>query len=125
LRTNRIPKGLVPLEKLFDKSDAFKGTNKSKLDEHVIELNVGSKESPRIIKIGQGCTQVERRRLEALVREYKDVFAWSYDDLKAYDPKVIEHAIPLRKEAKPFRQATTPYEPQDSSDYIERVAEVT
>jgi hypothetical protein len=88
--------GLVPLEKLFDKFDVFKGINKSKLDEEVIEVNIGSTESPRIIKIGQGCTQVERR-LEVLVDEYKDVFAWSYDELKAYDPKVMEHAILLRK----------------------------
>jgi hypothetical protein len=39
-----------------------------------------------------------------LVREYKDVFAWSYDELKAYDPKIINHVIPLLEGAKPFRQ---------------------
>lgn len=39
-----------------------------------------------------------------LVREYKDVFAWSYDELKAYDPKIINHAIPLKEGVKPFRQ---------------------
>jgi hypothetical protein len=32
------------------------------------------------------------------------VFAWTYKDLKTYDTSVIEHKIPLKEEAKPFRQ---------------------
>jgi hypothetical protein len=32
------------------------------------------------------------------------VFAWTYEDLKTYDTTVIEHKIPLKEEAKPFRQ---------------------
>jgi hypothetical protein len=33
----------------------------------------------------------------------KMCFAWSYDELKTYDPQVIKHAIPLKKDAKPFK----------------------
>jgi hypothetical protein len=33
LKSNKIPKGLVPLENLFDRSDAFIGTNKYSLDD--------------------------------------------------------------------------------------------
>jgi hypothetical protein len=32
------------------------------------------------------------------------VFAWTYEDLKTYDTFVIEHKIPLKEEAKTFRQ---------------------
>jgi hypothetical protein len=32
------------------------------------------------------------------------VFAWTYEDLSTYDTTVIEHKIPLKEEAKPFRQ---------------------
>jgi hypothetical protein len=32
------------------------------------------------------------------------VFAWTYEDLKTYDTFFIEHKIPLKGEAKPFRQ---------------------
>jgi hypothetical protein len=67
-------------------------------------VNIVSKESPRIIKIIQGCTQEEKRKLEVLVCEYKDVFAWPYNELKTYDPKVIKNAIPLEKDTKPFKQ---------------------
>jgi Mg2+ and Co2+ transporter CorA len=70
----------------------------------VIEINFGSEISPKIIKIRKGCFQEERRQIETLIREYKDVFAWTYDDLKAYKGDIILHTIPLRKDAKPFRQ---------------------
>jgi hypothetical protein len=32
------------------------------------------------------------------------VFAWAYEDLKTYGTSIIEHKIPLKEEAKPFRQ---------------------
>jgi hypothetical protein len=67
LRTNKIPRGLVPLEKFFDRSDAFVGTNKPCANQQVIEVDIGSKESPRLIKIGQDCTPREREKIEALV----------------------------------------------------------
>jgi hypothetical protein len=32
------------------------------------------------------------------------VFTWTYEDLKTYDTYVIEHKVPLKEEANPFRQ---------------------
>jgi hypothetical protein len=39
-----------------------------------------------------------------LLREFADVFAWKYEDLRTYDTNIMEHKIPLKEEAKPFRQ---------------------
>ena len=39
-----------------------------------------------------------------LFKEYKDVFTWTYEDLKTYDTKIIQHVIPLKEDAKPFQQ---------------------
>jgi len=39
-----------------------------------------------------------------LFKEYKDVFAWSYEELKTYDITIIEHKIPLKPGVKPFQQ---------------------
>ena len=39
-----------------------------------------------------------------LFREFSDVFAWSYEDLKSYDTEIIQHKIPLKENQKPFRQ---------------------
>jgi hypothetical protein len=38
-----------------------------------------------------------------LLEQCKDVFAWSYDELRTYDTTVIEHKIPLEPSVKPFR----------------------
>ena len=46
-----------------------------------------------------------------LFTEYKDVIAWSYEELKTYDPKIITHEIPLKPNAKPFRQRKRPINP--------------
>ena len=39
-----------------------------------------------------------------MFREFKDVFTWTYEDLKTYDIKIIQHVIPLKEDAKPFQQ---------------------
>lgn len=88
-----------PLEKNFNRHDEFKG-KRSKLVDEVIEINIGSSCSPKWIKIGKNASKEQRRRIEELIREYKDVFAWTYDDLKTYNQSVIEHTIPLKEGAK-------------------------
>jgi hypothetical protein len=39
-----------------------------------------------------------------LLRKYKDIFAWSYEELRTYDTSMIEHKIPLKPGVKPFIQ---------------------
>ena len=56
LKINKIPRCLVPMENILDYSVAFKGSMVTNKDEQVIELNMGSKESPRLVKIAQVCT---------------------------------------------------------------------
>jgi hypothetical protein len=104
LQTNTLPKGCVPLENLFDRHDVFKGKRPNKQADEALEFNIGTEIDPRMIKIGKGTTEKERIEILALVREFKDTFAWNYDDLKAYRGDVIHHAIPLVEGAKPFRQ---------------------
>jgi hypothetical protein len=39
-----------------------------------------------------------------LLKEYKDFFAWCYEDLKTYDTSFIKHKIPLKPGIKTFKQ---------------------
>jgi hypothetical protein len=39
-----------------------------------------------------------------LLTEFKDVFSWSYEDLKVFDMHEIVHAIPIIPDLKPYRQ---------------------
>jgi ribonuclease HI len=104
LQNNTLPKGCIPLENLFDRHDVFKRKKPSKQADEALEFNTGTEIDPRMVKIGKGTTEKERSKILALIREFKDTFAWNYDELKAYRGDVIQHAIPLVEGAKPFRQ---------------------
>jgi len=39
-----------------------------------------------------------------LMKDFSDVFVWSYNDLKVHDMKVIQHVIPLKEDQNPFKQ---------------------
>jgi hypothetical protein len=39
-----------------------------------------------------------------LLKEFVDVFYWKCEDLRTYDTNIMEHKIPLKEEAKPFRK---------------------
>jgi hypothetical protein len=45
-----------------------------------------------------------KRKYTDLLRRYKDVFSWSYDELRTYDTFVIKQKIPLKPGVKPFTQ---------------------
>jgi hypothetical protein len=45
----------------------------------------------------------QRQSYIGIFREFVDVFAWSYANLKTYDTSIVEHKIPLKEGAKPFR----------------------
>jgi hypothetical protein len=38
------------------------------------------------------------------MKYFPDVFAWSYEDLKVYDTRVIQHVIPIEEDKKNFKK---------------------
>ncbi|RYA38018.1 reverse transcriptase family protein, partial [Enterobacter cloacae complex sp. GF14B] len=66
-------------------------------------------EPPRPVYIATDLSPGEEERLLSLLREYRDVFAWSYKDLKGVDPSICQHSIPLKQDAKPSRQRPYTY----------------
>ena len=39
-----------------------------------------------------------------LCKEYKDVFTWTYDDIKTFDSSIMRHNIPAKPDARPYKQ---------------------
>jgi hypothetical protein len=64
----------------------------------------GTYSSQKYDNLGFDCTTDEFDRYIVLFKEYIDVFAWSYDDLKAYDKKIFQYIIPLQEEVKIFKK---------------------
>jgi hypothetical protein len=103
LKSNQIPKGLIPLEMLFDQNDMpLRSTLHPQLEE-VEYYDVGTTKEPRIVKLSKYLPPEIKIKYTYLLGRYKDFFAWSYDELRTYDTYVIEHKIPLKPSVKPFK----------------------
>ena len=48
------------------------------------EINIGTTAEPWLLSIARDLTPREKATMTELLREYKDVFAWSHDDMKGY-----------------------------------------
>jgi hypothetical protein len=46
-----------------------------------------------------------------ILRDFVDAFAWKYEYLITCDTNIMEHKIPLKEEAKPFRKKLKPIDP--------------
>ena len=66
-------------------------------------VNLGTEQDPKNINLGKNYTHAERTTFMKLFREFKDVFVWTYEDLKTYDTKIILQIIPLKEYATPFQ----------------------
>ena len=104
LKNNTIPKGLVPLEELFDNNDVAK-TPKVTLNEvEVKDCNIGTEQEPKIIKLSKSLSPENRENYIRLMKDFFDVFTWTYDELKVYDTNIIQHVIPVKENEKLFKQ---------------------
>ncbi|PKI68500.1 hypothetical protein CRG98_011096 [Punica granatum] len=65
------------------------------------EINMGTKEEPRTLKIGTALDPTQRTRMINFLKEYQEVFAWSYADMPGLDPSIVEHFLPLDTEKFP------------------------
>ena len=73
------------------------------LVDEIIPINVGTEKDPHLVQIGSTLSSKEHERLVALLKDFKDVFASSYEDMPGIDPKIIQHRIPLDLEAGPIK----------------------
>jgi hypothetical protein len=72
--------------------------------EELETINVGSDQSKKELKIGTLITLEQRTTMIALLQEYADVFAWSYEDMPGLDTNIVVHKIPLEEGCKPVKQ---------------------
>ena len=59
-------------------------------------INFGSEEEPKEVKFGALLHSDMRSKLIELLKEYMDIFAWSYQDMPGLDTDIVEHHLPLK-----------------------------
>jgi hypothetical protein len=81
-------------------------------DEDIEDSNIGNQEDPNIIRLPETLSPEIKQRYINLMKDFHDVFAWSYEYLKVYDTKVIQHVIPIKDGQKPFKEKLRQINPQ-------------
>ena len=71
----------------------------------VKEVNLaGLRETPKLVFVSVDLTKEGESDLITLLKEYKDCFVWSYEDMKGVLPKVVQHMIPIWDDVKRVQQ---------------------
>ena len=70
LKDNHLPKGLTPLEDLFDSNDSPNKPKMEPLKADIKEYNLGTEENPKMIKLSKSLPPDQKLKYVELVREF-------------------------------------------------------
>ena len=69
---------------------------------------MGTNDEPKMVQMGNTLTSSERDALAALLKELKEVFAWTYEGMPGIDIYIyiyiVQHCIPIDLAMKPIKQ---------------------
>jgi len=72
--------------------------------EEIRIINLGEEGEEKQVKVGTTMTEEIQRQLHTLLQEFRDVFAWFYQDMPGLDPDIVQHKLPLKPECPPVKQ---------------------
>ncbi len=94
---------MIPSERLFDDDDVAIKPSLAPDEEEVEGCNLGTHQEPKMLKISKSLPLEAKNKYIHMMKEYSDVFAWTYKDLKVYDTDIIQHTIPIKEGQTPFK----------------------
>ena len=110
--------GLPPeLERMVAHEDQEMGPHQEETE--LVDLGIGS--GKREVKIGTGITAPIREELIILLKDYQDIFAWSYQDMPGLSSDIVQHRLPLNPECSPVKQKLRRMKPETSLKIKEEV----
>ena len=86
---------------LLATQDVYAEGNMANIAE-TIPINISR--TPDVVEnvfVGADCSPEEIQIYTDLFKEFRDVFAWSYEEMPGIDPKIVEHEILTYPDAKP------------------------
>ena len=69
------------------------------------EVNLDSMEEPRITYISSLLPSDFKEGIIATLQEFKDCFAWNYDEMPGLDISFVEHRLPIKPKFHLFQQS--------------------
>ena len=82
------------------------------IKEETQPINLRIDDEPKMIQVGNTLTSSEKDALVALLTEFKEVFAWSYEDMPRIDTNIVQQYIPTDPTMKPVKQKLRRMKPE-------------
>ncbi|XP_015159785.1 uncharacterized protein [Solanum tuberosum] len=96
---NKVP------EHVTEEFQQFENQHKPNLEE-TETVNLGDEECVKEVRISVHLTEAQKRDLIHLLREYIDVFVWSYKDMPGLSTNMVSHKLPINPDFNPVKQKT-------------------
>jgi hypothetical protein len=91
-------------------------------DEDMIkDIKLGTTEDPKMVRIGKELDPTYENQVIEILRNYKDVFAWTYENKKGIPPHNCEHKIELKPNTKPIKQSRYQMNPNYAAKVKEEI----
>ena len=74
--------------------------------EEIELVNLGTDEERKEFKVSTCMLANIQEELIVLLREYQDIFTWSYQDMPGLNPEILLHRLPLKPESSPHEKET-------------------
>ena len=84
-------------------------------------VDLGTDNEKKEVKVGMGMTAPICEELVALLRDYQDVFAWSYQDMPGLSHDIVQHRLPLNSGYSLVKQKLRRMKPEMSLKIKEEV----
>lgn len=87
-------------------SEEIKGWVKDKPKsnlEQTTPVNIKTSKNPKELQIRNDLTPSQKKDLIKLLTQFKDVFAWSHEDMIGLSTDIVIHRLPIKEGFKPIK----------------------
>ncbi|KAK2415056.1 hypothetical protein QL285_037577 [Trifolium repens] len=99
-------------EPLGFEKDPISSSQRMQAQDPLQEIDIGNGSVKRPTYISANINQDLKVKVIALLKEYKDCFAWDYNEMPGLSKELVEHRLPLRPDKKPVKQLPRRFAPE-------------
>jgi len=99
-------------ELLGYEKDPAESTTKLKAQDPLENVDLGDGSEKRPTYVSAKINKEFKDRIVKLLKEYKDLFAWDYNEIPGLSREIVELKFPIRLDKKPVKQMQRRFAPQ-------------
>ncbi|XP_045822028.1 uncharacterized protein LOC123914912 [Trifolium pratense] len=108
-------------EPLGFEKDPSNSSQKMQAQDPLEEIDIGDGSIKRPTYISANIPKELRDKLVELLKEFKDCFAWDYNEMSGLNRNLVEHRLPIRPDKKPVKQSPRRFAPEILSKIKEEI----